>query len=173
MSYLYVLAAVLLRLLPHPWNATPLAAMFLFSGATFRGRRESLLVPLAALLISDYAAGQLLWHGRYPWFSASKCIAFLLIALIGWTLRNRMSFAKIAGASLAGSVIFFLITNFAVWLAGSLYPRTAAGLVACYLAGLPFFQNTLLGDLAYAGVMFGSYHCIAQRRWTPARQAAN
>jgi len=162
MPYLYVAAAILLRMLPHPWNVTPLAAMFLFSGATFRSRRDGLLVPFAALALSDYAATQFLHHGQGGWFDWSKWLAFLFVGLLGWTLRNKISFGRVAGASLAGSSVFFLITNFNVWL-GTLYPHTFAGLTACYVAAIPFFGNTLLGDFFFAGVMFGSYHLLARR----------
>ena len=170
MPYLYVLAAIVLRLLPHPWNATPLAAMFLFSGATFRSRRDGLLVPFVALALSDYAASHFLHHSQ-SWFDWTKWVAFLLIGLLGWTLRDKMSAGRVAGVSLAGSMIFFVLTNFGVWT-GPLYPHTIPGLGACYVAAIPFFRNTLLGDLFYAGVMFGSYHFLLQRRLTlaPVRQ---
>lgn len=169
--YLYVLGAILFRLIPHPWDVTPLAAMFLFSGATFRSKARSLLVPLAALLISDYAVDLLLYHGAYHWFSPFTWAGFLLIGLLGWTLRGKFNWAKIGGASLAGSTIFFLVTNFGVWLAWTMYPRTAAGLTASYAAGLPFYGNSLLGDLFFSAVMFGSYYWLFQRR-SRAAQAA-
>ncbi len=169
MPYLYVLAAIVTRLLPHPWNATPMAAMFLFGGATFRTRREGLLVPLAALMISDYAVVHLLYHGQHRWFSPVTWASFLLIGVIGWTLRDKISFSRVAAAALASSVSFFLITNFPPWAAGTLYPKTFGGLVTCYVAALPFFRNTLLGDLFYTAVMFGSYYWLRQRRWAVAR----
>lgn len=169
MPYLYVVAAIVLRLIPHPWNVTPIGTMFLFSGATFRSRRYALLVPLAALLISDFAVVQFLYQGRFGWFSPVTWGAFLLIGLIGWTLRQKATFARVAAASVASSVSFFLITNFGVWMAGQLYPRTLGGLATCYVAALPFFRNSVLGDLFYAAVMFGSYYWLSQRRLAPAR----
>lgn len=169
MPYLYVLAAIVLRLLPHPWNVTPIAAMFLFSGATFRSRRDALLAPLAALLLSDYAVIHFLYGGRYGWFSPYTWSGFVLVGLIGWTLRHRATFGRVVGASLAGSVVFFLVSNFGVWVHGKMYPLTAAGLGACYVAALPFFRNTVLGDLFYAGVMFGSYYWLQRRQLAPAR----
>jgi hypothetical protein len=162
--YLYVLAAVLFRLIPHPWNLTPLAAMFLFSGATFRRKSISLLVPLAALLVSDYAVDLLLYHGAYGWFSPFTWAGFLLIALIGWTLKGKFNWAAIGGASLLGSTIFFLVSNFGAWLSWSTYPRTAQGLIACYTAGLPFYRNALVGDLFFSALMFGSYYWLLHRR---------
>ena len=165
MPYLYVLAAIVLRLAPHPWNVTPLGTMFLFSGATFRSRRDALLVPLAALLLSDYAVIHFLYQGRFRWFSPFTWGAFLLVGLLGWTLRKKITVARVAGVSLAGSVIFFLVSNFGTWLMQDLYPKTFAGLAACYVAALPFFRNTIFGDLFYAAVMFGSYYWLSQRRW--------
>ena len=170
MPYLYVMAAIVLRLLPHPWNVTPIAAMFLFSGSTFRRKREALLAPLAALMLSDYAVIHFLYHGQYRWFTPFTWIAFLLVGLIGFTLRNRITFARVAGASLTGSLVFFVVSNFGVWLPGVMYPKTAAGLAACYVAAIPFFRNTVLGDLFYAAVMFGSYYWLSRRQWTLARE---
>ena len=164
MSYLYVLAALVLRLLPHPWNVTPLGAMFLFSGATFRSKRDSLLVPLAALLLSDYAVIHFLYGGKYAWFSPHTWAAFLLVGLIGWALRSKMTLARVAAASLAGSVVFFVVSNLGVWIGWKLYPATLHGLVECYVAALPFFRNSVLGDLAYTALMFGSYGWLRQRR---------
>ena len=164
MLYLYVLAATALRLLPHPWNVTPLGAMFLFSGAAFRSKRDSLLVPLVALLVSDYAVVRFLYGGKYGWFSPYTWVGFVLVGLIGWTLRNKVTWARVVVASLAGSVVFFWVSNLGVWVGWKLYPHTLAGLVDCYVAALPFFRNTLLGDLGYAALMFGSYRWLRHRQ---------
>ena len=171
MAYLFVLAAIVMRLLPHPWNVTPLGAMFLFSGATFRNKRESLLVPLAALLISDYAVDLAIYHGHFPWFSPYTWAGFLAVGLIGWSLRHKLTVARVAGASLTGSVLFFLVSNFGVWMGWTMYPRSFGGLTECYVAALPFFRNSVLGDLAYAGLMFGTYAWLRHRRLAVAAEA--
>jgi hypothetical protein len=167
-TYLYVAAATVLRLLPHPWNITPVGSMFLFSGATFRSRRQSLVVPLIALLVSDYAVVRFLYHSQFGWFSPYTWLGFVLVGVIGWTLRGRTTWARVGVASVAGSVVFFLVTNLGVWLGvnghAPMYPHTLTGLAECYVAALPFFRNTLLGDLTYAAVMFGSYYLLGQRR---------
>lgn len=168
--YLYVLGAILFRLLPHPWNVTPLGAMFLFSGATFRSKKRSLLVPLAALMISDYAVDLLLYHGAYHWFSPWTWLGFALIGVLGWTLRGKVSWRRVAAASVGGSVLFFLVTNFACFPGLNLYPHTMAGLIECYTAGLPFFRNDILGDLAWNAIMFGSYYWLTHRK--PAAEPA-
>ena len=164
MPYLFVLAAVVLRLLPHPWNATPLGAMFLFGGATFLSKRDSLLVPLAALLVSDVAVDRILYHGTVTWFSPWTWSAFLLVGMIGWALRNKINAGRVIVGTLAGSIVFFLVSNFGVWAAGQMYPRTAAGLAECYSAAVPFVRETLLGDLAYSAVMFGTYAWLCERK---------
>lgn len=173
-AFLYVLGAVLFRILPHPWNLTPVAAMFLFSGAVFKSKVNSLLVPLAALLISDYVVDLVLYHAAFHWFSPVTWGAFLLIGLLGWGLRGqwskRLGWLKVGCASIAGSTLFFVITNFGVWAVDALYPRNAAGLSACYIAGIPFYMNDLIGDLAWNAIMFGSYYWLTQRR--PASVAA-
>jgi hypothetical protein len=171
MPYLFVLAAIVLRLLPHPWNVTPLGAMFLFSGATFRSKRDSLLVPLGAVLLSDYAVIHFIYGGRYAWFSPYTWTGFLLVGLLGWTLRKKLTMARVVGASLAGSLAFFLVSNFGWWVGWKFYPATVGGLIDCYAAALPFFRNSLVGDLAYAGMMFGTYAWLRHRRWAVATDA--
>ena len=141
-------AAALSRLLPHPPNVTPIAAMALFGGSSFADARIAVAVPLAAMLASDVFLGL---HATIPFVYLS----FLLITGIGLWLRSRRRAVTIAGAAVAGSVAFFVITNFGVWATTALYPQTAAGLQAAYVAGLPFFRNTLIGDLFYCAVLFG------------------
>lgn len=163
MSYAYVAAAILLRLAPHPWNVTPLGSMFLFSGATFKSKAASLLVPLAALMLSDLAVVQVLYGGRYEWLTPWTWIAFLVVGLIGWLLRGRITGLNVLAASLGGSIAFFAVSNFGVWVQGQLYPHTWQGFVECYVAALPFFRNAVLGDLFYAAVMFSSYSWLTTR----------
>ncbi|MDR7483370.1 MAG: DUF6580 family putative transport protein [Armatimonadota bacterium] len=145
-----IAAAAASRLLPHPPNATPIAAMALFGGAHLADRRLALLLPLAAMLASDLVLGL---HALLPVVYG----AFALIVWIGTRLAGRITPVRVAGATLAGSVLFFVVTNVGVWALGGLYPRTAAGLVAAYVAAVPFFRNMLLGDAAYALLLFGGY----------------
>lgn len=154
-----IAAAAAARLLPHPPNLTPIAAMALFGGASFSDARAAVAVPLAAMLLSDLFLGL---HATIPFVYVS----FLLITGIGvWLrrasdgtlLRTRRAVPAIAGAALAGSVVFFLVTNFGAWATTALYPKTSAGLWAAYVAGVPFFRNTLIGDLAYCALLFGGF----------------
>ncbi len=147
--------AAVLRIVPHPWNLTPVGAMALFAGAMLRNKRAAGFVPLAALFAGDSIIG---FHRLMPVVYAS----FLVSVAIGFCLRERRTIARVAGAALLGAIQFFIATNFAVWALGGFYPRTAAGLGACYVAGLPFFWNTLAGDALYAGLLFGGF-ALAER----------
>jgi len=166
--YLYILAAVLVRVLPHPWNMTPVGAMFLFSAATFRSKWQGWLVPLAALMVSDYAVAKILYQGKFSWFSPYTLAAFSIVGLLGWTLRSKITVLRVAGVAASGSVVFWVLSNLGVW-AGHAYPHTLAGLGACYVAAIPFFQNDLVGNLVYCGIMFGSYYWIQARQSSLAR----
>jgi hypothetical protein len=154
-----ILAAALARLVPHPWNVTPVAAMALLGGACFADRRLAFAVPLAAMFLSDLVLGfSILTPVVYGCFAA--------IVGIGFLLRGRRSVLPIAAASLTASLLFFVVTNFGVWQLGHGYPKTSAGLVECYVAALPFFGNTLAGDAAWVTVLFGGL-ALAER-WLPA-----
>jgi uncharacterized protein DUF6580 len=146
-----------LRIAPHPWNFTPVGAMALFSGAIIKDRRLAFVFPLLALFAGD------LFVGFYnPGVMAMVYASFVLSAVIGRWLQGRRAVLRIAGATLLGSIQFFLVTNFAAWWLLNSYPKTAAGLASCYLAGLPFFGNTLAGDFLYAAVFFGAF-AVAER----------
>jgi hypothetical protein len=150
-----IVAAAALRLVPHPPNFSPIDAMALFSGAYLGRRWVAFAAPLAALFLSDLVLG--FYHGM-----ATVYATVALIVAIGWSLSSRRSPLRIAGAAVAGSVTFFLITNFGMWLFSGFYPLTSAGLAACYVAAIPFFQNTVAGDLFYAALLFGGF-ALAER----------
>ncbi len=146
-----VLIAGFSRLIPHPWNFTAIGAMALFAGSQMPNKALAFLAPLLSLLWTDAVLG---FHGTVFYVYA----AVALITIIGFYAQGK--FTRIALGSLAGSVLFFTITNLGVWMAGSLYPKTLEGLAQCFAMAVPFFQNQLLGDLFYAGVLFGSYDLL-------------
>jgi uncharacterized protein DUF6580 len=150
-----ILLAAALRIAPHPWNFTPVGAMALFSGAVLRDRRLAFFFPLLALFLGDIFIG---FHKLIPIVYAS----FLVNVAIGLWLRDRRTVARITLATLLGAIQFFIVTNFAVWQFLSGFPHTASGLAACYIAGIPFFWNTLAGDAVYAALLFGGY-ALAER----------
>jgi len=152
------------RLVPHPWNFTPIMAIGLFAGSQGRKTSAGVLATLLALVLSDAVLG------FYPgfWYVYG---AALIPVLLGRLIRNRSGAGAIAAAAVASSFSFFLITNFMVWATDHLYPRTAAGLSACYLAGIPFYRSQALGDAVYMVAIFGAY-AVLNRLCEPARQAA-
>ncbi len=144
--------AVVLRLVPHPANIAPIAAMALFGGA-YLNKKYALVVPIVTMIFSDLFLG---FHSTVIFVYGS----FLLTGVIGIWLRDHKDMRYIFLASLVSSILFFLITNFGVWLVGNLYPKTVQGLIECYIAAIPFFRNTILGDLLYSGVLFGGYAVV-------------
>ena len=151
-----ILVAAVLRLVPHPPNFTPIGAMALFGGAYFGRRALAFAAPLGALLISDAVIG---FHSGMPFVYASVAV----IVLVGWAIRANMTPFRIATAAVIGSVMFFTVTNFGVWLSSGMYPQTLSGLAACYVAAIPFFQNTLAGDLVFTALLFSGF-ALAERR---------
>ena len=152
LAYLFVVFAVAVRFLPHPFAFTPVAAALLFFGA--RGSRRQAWIPVLLLIGSDIVLTTVLY--RYPlrpdqliiwaWYAA--------MILLGGMLRRNAGPGRIVGASLAASVSFFLASNFAVWLGWTMYPMTLGGLADCYLAAIPFFRNELVSDMLFTAVMF-------------------
>ncbi|HEY6578910.1 MAG TPA: DUF6580 family putative transport protein [Rhizomicrobium sp.] len=151
-----ILAAAASRLIPHPPNLTGVAAVALFGGATLADRRLAFLAPLGAMFLSDLVLG---FHDQM----AVVYGALALVVCIGLWLQQRRSPSMVAGAALASSILFFVTTNLGVWALDGMYPHTAAGLIACYTAALPFFRNTLEGDLLYTLVLFGGFALLEKR----------
>jgi hypothetical protein len=158
---LFVLLAALSRVLPHLPNFTPLAAIALFGGAYFSSRFLSFLIPVLSLWISDLVLNNFIYQSNsFVWFYSGFYWvygSFLLIVCLGLYFQKSISLLSLIGLSLSSSILFFLITNFGVWLGSSIYPQTLSGLTMCYVAGLPFFTNTVLGDLFYCAVLFGLF----------------
>ncbi len=157
-----VLACALSRLVPHPFNFSPIEATALFAGATFARRWLAIAVPLLAMAVSDVFLG---FHDGIPLVYA--CIALMSLAG-GWLLRNRIGVARVAIVGLGAAVFFFVVTNFMVWATGTMYPHTGAGLVACYVAAIPFFHNQIAGVMVYSLILFGGYALLTRRVSPPA-----
>ena len=168
-----IFAAALSRLLPHPPNFSPIEAVALFGGAYFVKRGWALAVPLLAMFVSDLALGLVNGGIYWSWFAnASYLMVYACIALstvLGFGLRGKVGSGRVLAYSLTGSVLFFLFTNFGTWLGGSMYPQDASGLLAAYIAGIPFFQWTVAGTLFYAALLFGGFELL--RRRNPALHA--
>jgi hypothetical protein len=165
-TYLVILAALIAlgvagRLLPHPPNFTPMAAIALFAGFIFVKRYMSIVAVVATMLLTDYFAFGYL---SPDWF-ASKSMMVVYMALLfpvvfrGF-LQKKLGVMRIAGAALASSTVFFIATNFAVWAFSPMYEKTFAGLALCYTMAIPFFQNTIAGDMMWSGIVFGVYFAL-------------
>ncbi len=162
-SVILVALGAACRLLPHFWNFAPITAMALFSGA-YLGRRWGIVVPLLAMFAGD------LFIGFYEWpLMIIVYACFALFGLAGSLLSGRIGLKNVAIASLGASLGFFIATNWAVWQFSPWYAKTVSGLLECYLAALPFYRNTLLGDVFYTAVFFGAMESLkvfnAQRRF--------
>lgn len=154
MTYFIVALSVLSRLAPHPANFSPVYGALLFGGARLK-RRDSIWFPLALVAASNVILTTQVYHMRFSWTGLLQLPAFAAFALIGTWLRNRTSVSTVLAASLAGSTAFCLLSNFAVWLGWQRYPATWRGLLACYVAALPFFRNSLLSCLLFSVLLFG------------------
>lgn len=167
-----IVLAALSRLLPHPPNFSPVQAMALFGGAWFARRQFALLVPLLAMLLSDVLLGLL--HGGiyFDYFVSAGFwlvyVAMAACAVLGFALRGRVSAPRVLGYALGSSLLFFAITNFGAWLADiasatPVYAPTLNGLLAAYIAGIPFLQNTVAGALVFSALLFGGFAVLRRR----------
>lgn len=164
---LMIIFAIMARLLPHPANFAPITAMALFGGV-YLPKKYAFLLPFGALIISDYFLG---FYGlEMVWVYGS----FFISGLIGLYIRKRKrkNILTIVSGTLLASLLFFLITNFGVWaLPYSWYSKDLGGLIQSYIAGIPFFRGTILGDLFYTGVFFGGYELALNlgKKYLPAK----
>ena len=162
-----IVFAALTRVLPHPPNFSPITAIALFGGAYFANRGWAVLVPLIGMLVSDLVLATVNGGLYVSWFSSTSiwivygCIA--LTTVLGFGLRGKVTGGKVLGYSLAGALLFFLITNFTSFAFGSMYPKTGAGLAAAYVAGIPFFKWSVLSTLLYSALLFGGFALLRSR----------
>lgn len=166
----FILGAVAMRFLPHAWNFTPVVAMLLLAGCYMKASR--LWIPMVALMASDFALN--LWVYRTPggldqYFTWSAWVAVMVLAVVA--LKGKVRIPALLATTVAGSTLFFLISNFGVWAGGEMYPHTLSGLAACYWMGIPFYRTAAVGDLVYVGVMFGLYALLHERQLARAEAA--
>ena len=167
MTYLIVTLAVLARFIPHASNFSPVYGALLFGGAHLN-KRHSVWLPICLLGMSDWALTKFVYHTHLGWTELVQLAAFAAIVLIGWSLRRRWTAGRFLTAVLAGPTAFYFISNFGVWVGFGLYPPTWHGLIACYVAGLPFYGNTLLSGVIFSVMLFGA--CELYRRRFHANQ---
>lgn len=174
-----ILVAAASRLLPHPPNFVPVGAMALFGAAALPKRWLAIVVPMLAFYLSDLVLNNTLYasyfEGFYWGFSLWTMGAILLMVVLGMGLLRRVKFSwlRIGGAAIGATLVFFLVTNFGVWAAGTMYPKTGTGLLAAFVAGLPFLLNSLLANLLFSGLLFGAargLQLLPQRELDPIGQ---
>ncbi|MFH1355196.1 MAG: DUF6580 family putative transport protein [Candidatus Omnitrophota bacterium] len=151
LAIILILVGVLLRFAPHAPNFTPVAAIALFAGA-YMNKKSALIIPLALMIVSDIFLGL---HNvvLFTWGG------FALVALLGTWLKNHKTFSAAVSLSLVSAALFYLVSNFGVWLMGW-YPRNLTGLINCYVMALPFLRNTIVSTLVYTAVFMGTYELI-------------
>ena len=151
------------RVLPHPYNFTPLIAVTLLSSYALSNKLLVITIPILGFWLSDLFMNNFIYAGYYEDFTIfnSGMIwtygAIVLVALLGNSFLEKISSGKVALASLSGSTLFYLISNFGVWAFSPMYAKTLVGLIQCYSLALPFYGTSLIGDLVYFGILFGSY----------------
>src|SRR5208337_1312506 len=153
LAYVFVLFAVAVRFMPHPFAFTPVAAALLYFGA--RGPKRQLWAPLALLAASDVVLTKVVYSYPLHWDHFVTWAWYAAVLLLGTRLRENANWMRVGGAALTSSVSFFAVSNFAVWACWGMYPKTLSGLVTCYAAGLPFFRRGIARDLLFTAVMFG------------------
>lgn len=153
----FIAIGALSRVIPHPANFAPITAMALFGGV-YLNKKQALTLPILAMILSDFVIG----FDSLP-MRLSVYGSFILSVLIGFWIKSHKNAKNIIFASLTSSVLFFVITNFAVWAFGTMYLKNFSGLTECYLLAIPFFRNTLLSDLIYSGAFFGGYEFLTNK----------
>jgi hypothetical protein len=158
-----ILLCAFSRIIPHMPNFSPLGAIGLFGAAYFTKKWQAFVIPIAATWLSDLFINNVIYAQYYPkftWFYQGfywQYGSYLLITLAGIFILKKITPQRVIAGALASTTIFFLVSNFGCWIGSTNYPQNFGGLMACYAAGIPFLKGTLLGDLFYSGVLFGTF----------------
>lgn len=165
----FILLAALSRLIPHPANFAPIGGMAILGAVHYNKRYWAYLIPIISMWISDLILNNVVYaqyFDHFVWFYQGSLFtygAFALITLMATVTVKNIRVSNLLLAALSASVIFFLVSNFGVWVSSGMYPHSWSGLTACYGAAIPFFKNTILGDLCYTGVLFGIYELATRQ----------
>ena len=164
-----VLIAAFSRLIPHPSNFTAIGAIAIFGAYTIQNKWISTIIPLLAMWISDLFINNIVYASYYTsmvWFSEGFAWIYtgiLAQSIISWFLISENKFTNITSSSLLGAIAFFILSNIGVWIGSTMYPHTLAGLTTCFGAAIPFFANTLAGNLFFSAILFGSYFLVEKK----------
>ena len=162
-----ILLAAFTRIMPHPPNFSPMAAIGLFGAAHFEKKWQAFLIPLIGIWISDLVINNFIYSSHssnFVWFYDGfywQYISYVFIIFAGLFIFNKgISVTKTLGGMLSSSGIFFLVSNFGVWAGGTMYTKNITGLITCYAAGIPFIHNTIISDTLFTTVLFGTYYLL-------------
>ena len=162
-----ILLAAFTRIMPHPPNFSPMAAIGLFGAAHFAKKWQAFFIPLIGIWVSDLVINNYVYSSsssNFVWFYSGfywQYISYILIIFAGLFIFNRgISLTKTVGGMISSSGIFFLVSNFGVWAGGTMYPKNFGGLITCYAAGVPFIHNTIISDVLFTTVLFGTYYLL-------------
>ncbi len=167
--FVLVLIAAISRIIPHPLNFTPLAAIGMFGAAYFTNKKYAYIVPLVAMLLSDVILNNTLYASMHSGFTVFYkdwywvYATVLFITLVSTKIFAKVNFTRVIGGALLSALIFFVVTNFSSWLHNDMYTKDIKGITNCYLAAIPFFKGTLLGNLFYSVVLFGMFEFITRQ----------
>jgi hypothetical protein len=166
---LMIILAAMSRLIPHPTHFAPICGMALFGAAYFTKLRWAFIIPILSMWISDFVLNNVVYKqcfDRLVWFHDGSLFtygAFALIVLLGMFALKKVHIINLVASALGASAIFFIVSNFGVWFSTTIYPKDLSGLIACYIAGIPFLSNAILGDLIYSAALFGAFELSARR----------
>jgi hypothetical protein len=146
--FLYISGILALgRLIPHPPNFTPILAAAIFAPYMVNDKWLAMAVPLTAMFMADIIIG---FHPFMIWVYGAIGLSTLISY---WSMQFGKKYMQLGVMALVSSILFFVITNFAVWIMYDSYPKTLEGLMLCYTMAIPFFQNTLYGTIIYTALM--------------------
>jgi hypothetical protein len=162
-----ILLAAFTRIMPHPPNFSPMAAIGLFGAAHFAKKWQAFLIPLIGIWISDLVINNFVYSSHssnFVWFYGGfywQYISYVFIIFAGLFIFNKgISVTNTLGGMVSSSGIFFLFSNFGVWTGGAMYTKNISGLITCYAAGIPFIHNTIISDALFTTVLFGTYYLL-------------
>ena len=146
----FIVIAALMRLIPHPPNFVPITAIAIFAGIKFKNIKLAYLIPISIMLTSDFVIG-------FSYISIFVYLAFILITTYSFIVKSYH-----VKNILFSSIIFFIITNFGVWLLGG-YTYSLEGLILCYTMAIPFFTSPILADLFFSGILYFGFKKIEEK----------
>ena len=174
LSFIYVVGIIFVIILSRLfsnvfeiWNFTPLAAIALFGAAHFRNKYFMFLIPILAVYLSDLFINYFIYNKSFIWFYDGflwQYSVYLLIIISGiFLFKNKININKVILGSLASSLIFYIISNFGVWFSSSMYAKDVSGFISCYVAAIPFYKWTMLGDMFYSVILFGGFYLLQNK----------